>query len=121
MTNEITAYNNPNAPEHRRWIAYVVLSNGQLWGVYATASTEGAAKEKIGNLWESEKAKIKPLGNEAHTVEMPTEWGDKREHHLAGLVWIINKATREKKRVSPQIAEGLLAFGEWERGGPRSK
>lgn len=103
-----------NMPEHH-WIAYVVMPNGKLWMVPSFAATEKEAVDKIVALWESERAKINQITGAAMSSSQP------EQHHLAGLVWVIHKNTREKKRVSPQEAEGLLAFGEWERGGPRSK
>lgn len=108
MTNYVTyQLQYGNMPEHH-WMAYVVMPNGKLWMVPSFAATEKEAVDKIVALWEAERAKVQING-------------EPEQHHLAGLVWVIHKNTREKKRVSPQEAEGLLAFGEWERGGPRSK
>ena len=131
---EVTAYHNPNAPVHRRWIAYVVMDNGNLWGVYAIGATEECARAKIANLWESEHAR--PLGLiprlRDHKPEvfleppsLPSSWDTaltgEAPSTFKGMVWLINKATRAKARVSPEAAEMMLASNDWERGGPRSK
>jgi len=127
---EVTAYNNPFAPINRQWIAYMVMDSGQLWGVYAIGSSEDEAKSKIKTLWESERARVPTIVNPWVNLD-PTQQrhGSMEEgllskhipHHLAGLVWLINKADRTKCRVSAETAETMIASGDWERGGPRSK
>lgn len=141
---EVTAYNNPSAPTHRQWIAYVVLDNGNLWGVYAVGATEEAAKTKIQILWERERERVNrnPSGFNGATFSAPASstspqpetplandpWAGVKstpfeapKHHLAGMVWVINKLSREKKRVSQVEMVALVNTGDWERGGPRSK
>lgn len=109
MTDTVTyqSYDNPNPDQ--AWMAYVVMPSGKLWMVPSFAATEKEAVDKIVALWESERKKVNNVAEE------------QQPHHLAGLVWVINVKTREKKRVTAVEAEGLMAFGEWERGGPRSK
>lgn len=46
---------------------------------------------------------------------------NKQGHATKGMVWLIHKINRTKCRVRPEVAEGMLASGDWERGGPRSK
>lgn len=134
---EVTSYHNPTAPDNRKWIAYVVLGDGKLWGVYATAESQGMAEVKIARLWESERARLalnpqpsayKPEPKPAQ-ASLPASWenlasgvkSDGRGHGTKGMVWLIGKTTRLKCRVSPEVAEGMIANGDWERGGPRSK
>lgn len=135
---EVTAYNNPSAPTHRQWIAYVVMDNGNLWGVYATAPLQWQAKLKIQTLWESERAKIslnpKPTFNRSEVFSAPASsesgwstnptsidaWASEKPAR-AGSVWLINKVNRNKCRVQPHVAEHMIASGDWERGGPRSR
>jgi len=134
---EVTAYHNPNAPIERQWIAYVVMDNGNLWGVYSVGDTEECARAKIANLWESEHAR--PLGLiprlRDHKPEvfleppsLPASWGEiapevktNREHATKGMVWLVHKFNRTKCRVAPASADHMIASGDWERGGPRSK
>jgi hypothetical protein len=121
---EVTAYHNPNAPIHRQWIAYVVMDNGNLWGVYATATLEWQAKEKIRDLWESERQKVARMPRDnnpwaSETALLPDQpEGEKtsgRGSHTAGLKWVINPKSGERVRVSSVNAEQLIANG-WRYG-----
>lgn len=130
---EVTAYNNPNAPIHRQWIAYVVMDNGKLWGVYSTADTEESARVKIANLWESERARVslnpQPSGHKPEPkpapASLPASWDaalmSKAPSAFKGMVWLVNIVSRAKTRVSAETAEAMLASGEWIKGGPRSR
>lgn len=110
MTNTVIYQIKSGLHGHPEFMAYVVMPNGKLWMVPSFAATEKEAVDKIVALWESERKKVQL-----------TPFTEEQQHHLSGLVWVIHKITREKKRVSPQEAEGLMAFGEWIKGGPRSK
>lgn len=130
---EVTAYHNPNAPVHRRWIAYVVMDNGNLWGVYSTSDTEESARIKIANLWEIERAR--PLGLISrlrdHKPEVfspspsqPTGWPSEltgeapmpsgKGQYAVGSKWVIS-AKGERARVSAEKAAELVASG-WRYG-----
>lgn len=122
---EVTAYHNPNAPIHRQWIAYVVMDNGNLWGVYATAALEWQAKEKIKSLWESERQKVarinsQPAGLTFQTAPLPNQLSPEktsgRGSHTAGLKWVINPKTGARARVSEDNALVMVATGEWRYG-----
>lgn len=110
---EATAYHNPNAPVYRQWIAYMVLDDGKLWGVYATGATEEAAKAKIETLWNKEGSKITKADPWA------TVTTDK-QHHFAGKIWMRHKETRDLVRV-PLTEISLYEGNGYERSGPRSK
>ena len=40
-------------------------------------------------------------------------------HGMAGKIWLINHAKKQKRRVAPDEVEALIAQG-WERGGPKT-
>lgn len=127
---EITAYNNPAAPTHRQWIAYVVLDDGKLWGVYATSNEEQTAKARIEQLW------IKERGNTAAdpwasvpttTIELKSslngpfrqDYLKAKEHHFAGKVWM-----RHKEKGLVRIAANDVVNYEQQgyyKSGPRGK
>jgi hypothetical protein len=122
---EITAYHNPTAPWFREWIAYVVLSDGKLWGVYAIGATEEAAKAKISSLWENEQAKFKTQSSswDDLTIKDPFTGrpvGEGKQHHFANKVWMRHKIERNLVRVP--LTEITMYEGKgYERSGPRSK
>jgi hypothetical protein len=127
---EVTAYNNPNAPIHRQWIAYVVMDNGNLWGVYAIGATEEAAKVKIQTLWESERQKVNriALGDKpavfSPSPSQPTGWPSEltgeaprasgKGQYAVGSKWVIS-AKGERARVGAEKAAELVANG-WRYG-----
>lgn len=130
--SEVTSYHNPNAPVYCQWIAYIVLDDGKLWGVYSTGATQEVAEVKIKTLWDSERAKLGVSQQPAYEAAVKAQSDAKKQndpwanyeapkHHLAGKVWLIHKHTREKCRVEPHVADNMLQSGDWERGGPRSK
>lgn len=120
---EITAYHNATAPVYRQWIAYVVLSDGKLWGVYAIGSTEDEAVRKIVALWESERAKVTivdPWANANQPRANVEQAHNEAKHHRAGKIWMRHKETREL--VSIPLTEITMYEGKgYERSGPRSK
>lgn len=114
MTKTVTyRLRSGDAPINQTWLAYVVMPNGKLWMVTSFGASEEEAVNKIVALWESERAKLP-----AHTASEPI---DNRGHHLKGLVWVIEKWSRAKLRVTEEVANAYLAAGTHERGGPRSK
>ena len=120
---EVTAYNNPNAPVYRQWIAYVVLDNGNLWGVYAIGATEEAAKVKIQTLWESERQRLNPnpSGYKPAVFSAPgsseTGWPSEltgeaprasgKGQYAVGSKWVISPAG-ERARVGAEKAADLV-------------
>lgn len=127
---EVTAYNNPNAPAYRQWIAYVVLDNGNLWGVYAIGATEEAAKVKIQTLWESERQRAASgvYRNPSFVFSAPgsseTGWPSEltgeaprasgKGQYAIGSKWVISPAG-ERARVGAEKAAELVASG-WRYG-----
>lgn len=125
MINTIT-YFSQNATPSEAWMAYALLPNGKRWNVYATGSTEAEAVGKIVSLYESERAKVKPVDPWSALAKplidaIPEKYATGRGSHFVGKSWLINKATREKIRVPTGDVNKYLETGEWEKGGPRSK
>lgn len=127
--NTIT-YHSINAPANKAWLAYVVLPSSEKWRVFAEGATEDEAKQKIIALYERERAKCKveyetlKLDSNGRTEHdsnaVPANpWGEVKAHHLAGLVWVVNKLTKDKRRVPPNELARYLEKG-YERGGPRT-
>lgn len=98
------------------YVAYVVLPDGNYWGVRFNGSTEDDVKQKAIALWNAERAKwLKRDG-------VADPWADVKaeQHHLANKVWMIHNETREKKRVAlTEIT--LYEKNGYVCGGPRSK
>lgn len=119
MAVKTVSYFAPLAQENERWMVCAILPNGQRWEVYSFGATEEAAREKIVALAERELAKYaNHPKDESAAPKTTTEPGANR---FAGTTWIIHKTTREKRRAPSLEADILIATGEWERGGPRSK
>lgn len=113
MTAVVT-YHSANAKPHEAWLAYVVMPDGNQWSVRFAGSTEEEASNRAIALWESERAKC--------NSEPEDPWANAgRGAHFLGKTWLINVASREKIRIDKDKADELVATGEWERGGPRSK
>lgn len=125
MTNTITYYSQNSTNPNEVWSAYAIMPNGQRWGVVAFGDTEKQAVDKIVALYQQERGKVKAVNPWAEMAKplvdtIPKQY-DTQQHHLAGRVWLINISTREKVRVDPDKADAMIATGEWQRGGPRSK
>jgi len=115
----IVTYRSSNAAPGKEFAAYIVLPNGEYLGIMFTASTEEAATAKAKRFMDEEKFKAKfSIADDDNVNAIMEATGVNRGHHLAGKVWMVNVATREKRRVSPEDA---AALGEgWVRGGPKS-
>lgn len=120
------------------WLAYVVLLNGEYWGVCFHGETEEIAKTKAIRLWNSERAKRglnqKPTDNKPF-VKSPKPspdsseqgnsiagdpWAFAKQHHRAGKIWMRHKENRDL--ISIPITEiAMYEKQGYERGGPRSK
>lgn len=108
---------NPIVNAELAWLAYIVLPNGDYWGVRFNGVTEEIAKAKAIATWQHEQEKWKAL---EPLADDPWQTTADKQHHLAGLVWMIHKDTREKKRV--KLTEITMYEKQgFERGGPRSK
>ena len=130
MTNVATYQNiSNNVSEDQRWLAYIVLLNGDFWHVRFNGATEEVARTKAIALWTKENAKWDRLKLNANSEPEPEElvaasqyadpWAsDGRGKHFAGKVWMRNGS--ELKRVAlTEIA--LYEKNGYHRSGPRSK
>lgn len=101
------------------WLAYVVLPNGEYWGVRFNGATEEIARTKAISTWNKEKDKWNKLEPDpwatGHQVVATV-----KEHHLVNKIWMRHKETRELKRV-PLTEIGMYEGKGYERSGPRSK
>lgn len=136
---DIVTYKSDNAArEDLLWLAYIVLPNGEYWGVRFNGATEEIAKTKALATWQREQEKwkaLEPLIEQTNQQFKPQgaaigsqllintndPWAEaEKQHHLAGKVWMIHKDSREKKRVALTEIVMYEKLG-YERGGPRSK
>lgn len=114
------------------WTAYVVLPNGEYWGVRFNGSTEELAKNKAIALWTKEQEKFKRFAadepeddaianpeEEKATAIDPWATPSGRGHHFAGKVWMRNKEGELKRVALTEIA--LYEKNGFKRSGPRSK
>lgn len=114
----IVTYQSANAPRlDLVWAAFVVLPDGNYWGVRFNGSTEEEAVSKAINLWNAERAKwTKRDGVADPWVDVKAE----QQHHFANKVWMFNRETGDRKRVA--LTEiSLYEKNGYIRGGPRSK
>lgn len=122
MLNIVTYRASENVKPEYQWIAYIVLSNGDYLGVMFRDYSEAAVKAKAAQFWETESKKryITQMGDDDDEIEVKTVISESNgTHHLLGKVWMINEATREKRRVLPEQVEALGPG--WVKGGPRSR
>lgn len=120
---EFTTYHSTNATPDNEWIAY---ANG--WQVRCVGATEQEAKDRALALWNRERARwdnvphsdtVKPSQHEEIAIARGG-WGEVKQHHLAGKVWLMNRTTGHKCRVSAGEVAGLMGQG-YVKAGPRSK
>lgn len=114
MTTIVTYESKNVSNSKERWMAYAVLPNGDLWLVRCTGETEEIAATKARTLYERERDRLKLVEKHYTKEDKPIS-----THHLAGLVWMVNKQTGDKKRVKPEEVNNLIWAG-YVRGGPRS-
>lgn len=110
---DVVTYFSANAPrEDLQWTAYVVLPNGEYWGVRFSSATEAAVIAKAISFFNAEKAK--------HSV-VNDPWAEvTKQHHLANKAWMRHKESRELIRV-PLTEITMYEARGYERSGPRSK
>ena len=114
------------------WVAYVVLPNGEYWGVRFNGSTEELVRSKATRLWAKEQERFKrfaaDIEPEDNAIANPEEekpvdpWANApsgRGHHFAGKVWMRHE-TEGLKRV-PLTEIALYEKNGYYRSGPRSK
>jgi hypothetical protein len=82
---QIITYSSEAAKPEWRWVAYIVLPNGEYLGVMFRADSEDAVKAKAEQFWAEH---YKPLAEAA--VEAVSS------HHMAGKVWVKNLTTDQR-------------------------
>ena len=119
----IVTYHSANAKPEKAWVAYIVLLNGNYWGVRFDGPNEQYVIDKARAQWEVERKRVmdSPINDidgedEEEVDEKPTGRGS----HFVGKAWLIHTVTREKIRVPKEEVDKYLLNG-YERGGPRSK
>lgn len=118
MIEVATYYSKNYCPQ---WLAFIILPNGKYWDVRFSGATEEEAKQKALSLWEVERGKLKIEDDPCiDNAKAGDPWTNPSQHHLTGRIWMINKVTREKKRI-PLTEIVMYEQLGWERGGPRSK
>ncbi len=106
MQIEIITYkvHNGSVKPGFEWTAYVVLPNGEYWGVRFNGSTEELARSKAIALWTKERSRYekddlldKPSAELGLGIAVPTDpWSDNRGKHFAGKVWMRNGETLKR-------------------------
>lgn len=122
-TNDIKVitYHSSNAKPDEQWLGYVVLSDGNQWLVRFSGSNEQAVITKARSFYMLEKSRLAKLhGNQEDDRNDVRVIQTNRGHHLAGLVWVINRELHDLKRIKPEELAGYEARG-YVKGGPRSK
>ncbi len=131
---EIVTYHSTNAKPEAAWTAFIVLPNGDYWGVRFSGATEEIAKAKAIRLWTSERERygLNPEPTELKSCVNP--WADLpsqpkpekltsglgRGSHLRGKVWMRHKQSRDLIAVALTEITMYEQRG-FERSGPRSK
>lgn len=121
---DVVTYRSENAArEDLIWTAYVVLPNGEYWGVRFNGATEEIVKTKAISLWNSERAKFSknPVGYIKKEKDFdPWANNGEKQHHFVGKVWMRHKETRDLKRVTLTEITMYEKQG-YIRSGPRGK
>ncbi|SRR5216684_24529 len=111
--------------EDLEWLAYIVLPNGEYWGVRFNGATEEIARLKAMARWNKEREKNK------HHDLVPALLNKQQEndhwaaliaapsHHFTGKIWMRN-AEGELKRIALTEIEMYEKNG-YRRSRPRSK
>ena len=110
-----------NVPEMKITQVFKVdfIVNGRPAPVYAIGSTESEAIENAKTFWEKETAKLSKL-YKSESRDAAIERVASTASRNLGKIWVINRATKERKRVEASEVEALVANG-WVKGGPRTK
>src|SRR5690348_3698996 len=84
---DIVTYFSTNAlREDLQWTAYVVLPNGEYWGVRFSSATEAAVIAKAVSFYNTEKAKYSALAKEVDPWAGVKSGRD--GSHIVGKVWM---------------------------------
>jgi len=119
---QIVTYYSENAPVEQCWIAYIVLLNGEYWGVRFNGGTEEIVRMKAINLWNKEREKFSKAPIEYIKAEKEFDsWENngEKQHHFAGKVWMRSSEGELKRVVLTEI--GMYEKNGYYRSGPRSK
>lgn len=120
------------APELRA-LAFIVLPNGEYWGVRFSGATEEMARTKAISLWTSEQQKVnsQPLDKSPCADPWADVGGDNlsdkkftsdlgRGSHLRGKTWMRHEETR--KLIAVSLTEITMYEKQgYYRSGPRGK
>lgn len=120
---QIITYSSEVAKPEWRWVAYIVLPNGEYLGIMFRADSEDAVKAKAEQFYLSEKNKAeastkKIVNDMIKDGKIVDDIVPVQAHWFAGKVWVKNLTTGEKRRVLPDQISDLGS--DWVKGGPRS-
>jgi hypothetical protein len=146
---KIVTYQSANSKPEDRWLAFCVGNDGEQILVRMRGSTEQEAIDRAKAWWNGEQVKwakmnggfrqeLEPQDTPAAPIRNADGWPvksegwgvpqtstntgwnkPKSEHGMTGKVWMINHATKERKRVD-EAQVGAFIFQGWERGGPKT-
>jgi len=123
------------------WLAHLII-DGKLFGVRFSGSTEDEAKEharkwffnevehqnRLVGALDLDPDEVTPKGAKpsfgsswGDTPKSNGGWGNPvaSEHRMAGKVWLMSHALRQRLRVNPSEVEGLVSQG-WVQAGPKT-
>ncbi len=117
-TDVVTYHSENCARTELAWVAYVVLPNGEYWGVRFNGATEEIARTKAIATWNAEREKYKKL--EPLVTNSWDSVPEQKQHHFANKIWMRHKQDRTLVRVL--LTEITMYEGKgYIRSGPRSK
>jgi hypothetical protein len=129
MKPNVITYHSVNPDALTPWVAYIVLDNGEYWGVRFSEDTEEAVIDAALNRWKIEKAKgerLSPSAPVTPSAKLPSvrtklsTTPSPEATGLAGKVWMLNRVTGHRARVNAPELDSYLSRG-YVKGGPRSK
>jgi hypothetical protein len=133
MKPNVITYHSVNPDALTPWVAYIVLENGEYWGVRFSEHTEEAVIDAALNRWKIEKAKgerLSPSAPVTPTAKLPamrtkpstnlSTTPSPEATGLAGKVWMLNRTSGHRARINASELDSYLSQG-YVKGGPRSK
>ena len=100
---QLESFPNPLAKAPARYIAYVVLPDGNLWGVRFEGSEANIVTANAIAFYEAEKVKQERIrgssDDEVMNFKPSTTKTDMRGAHFVGKTWMVNHTTKQKIRV----------------------
>lgn len=125
MTIQVVTYHSVNAKPDQQWSGCCVLPSGQRLEIWFCAGSEQGVIDRARAFYEREKARqdrlygstVAAADNDEAEVNAA---GPSREQVFTGKVWMLNRETGERARVSPGEVGSYIARG-FNKAGPRSK